>query len=456
MATLPPVSDSPSQISGAASDGEDSPVEDASNAVAMDLVRALSQANKDAPIYTNGPRHRRGRVIESDIEEIQVSPPHIDECNPPREETRTSSTFGPAPVASGSSSSRPVRSDSYSIAKPPLPRTSTLKRPRTEETLDTREHGLQPRHSSDMSGPAQDSSLTASGRLPKKRKGPPGIPRDVMDRQLSEQKQKFEQKRKSEQRRKRREQSSRRGPEQSYSIGNHNTVRRSSARDIDAPARRVSRLDPPPTLPSGKAIVRTSASAGNQGFDEQDSVMVTSGPIDEVSRQGLSQAVVAISGASDPTHVPTVSIRASLSASTSTTTSLFGQPPPAPPMHTVSYREADHPPLSRPTTIQGLLNIQNNNDVSLGTLVDSIRHLASAGLKTEQQRQDFENSLQALTVEVRTLAEAKRNLEEELGSVQGQLGSMKDELSNVSSRLQKEREERGPGSARGFESWSRR
>ncbi|OSD01546.1 hypothetical protein PYCCODRAFT_483938 [Trametes coccinea BRFM310] len=441
-------SDPPLQSSGAAIVREDSPMEDESNTVAMNLVRALSLANNEVPIYTNRPGQGRKRIIESDSEEMPDSPPHMNDSRHPPEEARTSARPAPA-VASATTSLRSAPSDTYSGATPPLPRTSTLKRPRAEEALDTHERRAQPRHTVDMSGLAKDSVPAASDRPPKKRKGPPGLSQEEVVRRTSAQ----------QQQQMREEQTAHRGPEprkKSYSKSTHSVVKRPSTRAVEPPERRISRTDPPSFSSAENSFARPPASMEAQRFDEQDADMITFGSTNDdvagtsstaptavtvpllsaTEGSGTSQAVVAISGASDSTHVPaSVSIRASVSASAGTPAPLFKQPPPALSMRTISARETDHPQPSRSVPLLAMLNSHNQADVTFGTLFESIRHLAAAGLATEQQGQRFEAALQSLQSEVRTLVQGKRNVEEELGS-------MKEQLRTLSGKLHADREER--------------
>ncbi|KAI0336503.1 hypothetical protein GY45DRAFT_408547 [Cubamyces sp. BRFM 1775] len=163
--------------------------EDAGNVSAQGLVQALSLVHQQAPVFSQDmpraikkPPYARGpgrRIIESDTEDGPAPSISAHAVSSTTASAPQDSRVAMAPLEATSAQER--RSQPPTRPAPPLPRTKSLKRTRTE--------GFHEIDKDNPLRPVPDDIGTAEPAVRKKRKGPPGIrPDDLVSASASENK----------------------------------------------------------------------------------------------------------------------------------------------------------------------------------------------------------------------------------------------------------------------------
>ncbi|CDO68309.1 hypothetical protein BN946_scf184799.g36 [Trametes cinnabarina] len=411
----------------AANIGEGSLMEDDSNAGSKSLVRALSQANRAAPIFTNSSGHTRKRVIESEPEDTLLSPASVAQPNPSLTDARTSSHIRRAlPMTLEETSSQPKSRGPV----PALPRTRTFKRARAEEHSDA--EGDRTRHGGDAGSSLQDRSFSSLGRIPKKsKKGPPTLSNEEANTRCQDGASRDE-------RAKQHRQEVSSVPERRQNTRSEidRAIVKPSARNTEAPPHKIGPERPqilpseisttdlsnfPGAQESNEQTVVTIASAATNGRRATHTVPTTSSATLSSSVEGSSLLQFAMTGASI-----SIDTFAPVPTSTSPPAQLLGMLPPAAPVQQTLVDEASQHLSARAPRL----------DLGEMTVNALFRQLSSALDPEERERR------QEMDLIVQNLKHRFDDLEDELKQMKQQLHARDQEMQDLRATQQKERVER--------------
>ncbi|KAI8998663.1 hypothetical protein BD414DRAFT_129391 [Trametes punicea] len=450
----------PSMQSSADEDSRQASPIDEANVTALALADAIGRANRQPPIFTKKPLHprKRNRVIESDSEESSYPPRPNNVLARSRSEASTSRVPGlimmttPEAAASQGIELEPT---SRNVVRP-LPRTQVLKRPRMEAPPSS--DGQASLDVLPLNTASKGSVVAINGPVAKKRKGPPGLTHEEMEKRLEAEE------------RKRKEQEPRTVPRArkvAQPKGQPTTIEKPHRENIlhkPTPSRsqteaasgnetRSADAVANEEVPSNVSRVMPAPATTIDGASTQ----IPASPITSVAPSArtaealqVGHSTMTISASSGSAYIPApvsvhapapVPIHVAAAVPDGVAASTLGQVPPFASVRPSPAAEQDQR-LSHSVPLVRVLNAADSADVSVRHLCDSLRHLVSGALRDEERQQHFEQKLNALQDVVREICQSRGRMEEELNVMKGSLGAIEDHCHRLQDDYRKEREER--------------